>query len=70
MVDDATKLMVDEGEPIHRIGELLHESWMLKRGLATSVTNDRLTRSIRPRWRRARPVVNCSAPAGVVSWYL
>jgi D-glycero-alpha-D-manno-heptose-7-phosphate kinase len=42
MVDDAMELMVDEGEPIHRIGELLHESWMLKRGLATSVTNDRV----------------------------
>jgi D-glycero-alpha-D-manno-heptose-7-phosphate kinase len=42
MVDDAMELMVDEGEPIHRIRELLHESWMLKRGLATSVTNDRV----------------------------
>jgi D-glycero-alpha-D-manno-heptose-7-phosphate kinase len=42
MVDDAMEVMVDEGEPIHRIGELLHESWMLKRGLATSVTNDRV----------------------------
>ena len=42
MVDDAVELMVDEGEPIHRIGELLHESWMLKRDLATSVTNDRV----------------------------
>jgi D-glycero-alpha-D-manno-heptose-7-phosphate kinase len=27
MVDDAMELMVDESEPIHRIGELLHESW-------------------------------------------
>jgi len=42
MVDDAMEVMVDEGEPIYRIGELLHESWMLKRGLATSVTNDRV----------------------------
>ena len=42
MVDNAMELMVDENEPIHRIGELLHESWMLKRGLATSVTNDRV----------------------------
>jgi D-glycero-alpha-D-manno-heptose-7-phosphate kinase len=42
MVDDAMELMVDERQPIHRIGELLHESWMLKRGLATSVTNDRV----------------------------
>jgi D-glycero-alpha-D-manno-heptose-7-phosphate kinase len=42
MVDEAMELMVDEGEPIHRIGELLHESWMLKRGLSTSITNDRV----------------------------
>jgi D-glycero-alpha-D-manno-heptose-7-phosphate kinase len=42
MVDDAMELMVAEGEPIHRIGELLHDPWMLKRGLASSVTNDRV----------------------------
>jgi D-glycero-alpha-D-manno-heptose-7-phosphate kinase len=68
-VEDAMELMVDEGEPIHRIGELPHESWMLKRGLATSVTNDRFTKSIRPRWRRERPV-NCLAPAVAVSCHL
>jgi D-glycero-alpha-D-manno-heptose-7-phosphate kinase len=42
MVDDAMELLVDDREPIHRIGELMHESWMLKRGLATTVTNDRV----------------------------
>jgi D-glycero-alpha-D-manno-heptose-7-phosphate kinase len=42
MVDDAMELIADEREPIHRIGELLHESWMLKRSLANRVTNDRV----------------------------
>jgi D-glycero-alpha-D-manno-heptose-7-phosphate kinase len=42
MVDQALDLLTDEHEPIHRIGELLHESWMLKRGLASRVTNERV----------------------------
>jgi galactokinase/mevalonate kinase-like predicted kinase len=42
MVDDAIELMVAEHEPIRRIGEFVHESWMLKPGLATSITNDRV----------------------------
>jgi D-glycero-alpha-D-manno-heptose-7-phosphate kinase len=42
MVDDAMEPMVDEDEPIHRIGELLHEFRMVKRRLATSITNDRV----------------------------
>jgi D-glycero-alpha-D-manno-heptose-7-phosphate kinase len=42
MVDQAVEMIADEREPIRRIGELLHESWMLKRGLASRVTNDRV----------------------------
>src|SRR5205823_8244354 len=39
MVDTAMDLLLDETEPIHRLGEMLHESWMLKRTLASPVTN-------------------------------
>jgi len=42
MVDDAMELLADVREPAHKLGELLHESWMLKRGLADRVSNDRL----------------------------
>lgn len=40
MVDQAEALLADEREPIHRLGELLHEAWMVKRGLASNVSND------------------------------
>ncbi|MBV8888449.1 MAG: kinase [Alphaproteobacteria bacterium] len=39
MVDHAQTLLVDEREPIYRIGEMLNEAWMVKRGLASGVTN-------------------------------
>jgi D-glycero-alpha-D-manno-heptose-7-phosphate kinase len=42
MVDQALAVVTDEREPIYRLGELLHESWMLKRGLASRVTNERV----------------------------
>jgi D-glycero-alpha-D-manno-heptose-7-phosphate kinase len=42
MVDQAAAILLDEREPVHRLGELLNESWMLKRSLAKSVTNDRV----------------------------
>jgi D-glycero-alpha-D-manno-heptose-7-phosphate kinase len=42
MVDEAMAMLCDEREPIHRIGDLLHESWMLKRSLASRVTNQRI----------------------------
>jgi D-glycero-alpha-D-manno-heptose-7-phosphate kinase len=41
LVDDAQKILMSK-EPIVRLGELLHESWMLKRQLASAVTNDRI----------------------------
>ncbi len=42
MVDEAMELLLDEREPVHRLGEMLHQSWMLKRSLAGRVTNDRI----------------------------
>jgi len=39
MVDEAAHLLADEHEEIWRLGELLHESWMLKKQLAGPVTN-------------------------------
>lgn len=40
MVDQAQALLTDPRESVHRIGELLHEAWMVKRSLATRVSND------------------------------
>lgn len=40
MVDQAQALLADEREPIHRLGELLHEAWQVKRSLASGVSND------------------------------
>ena len=42
MVDAAMDLLLDEREPVHRLGEMLHESWMLKRSLAGRITSDRI----------------------------
>ena len=38
MVDEALKVLQSNGRPIREIGELLHESWRLKRELADDVT--------------------------------
>src|SRR5207248_1546804 len=42
MVDQAMDLLLDEHEPVHRWGEMLNESWMLKRSLASCVSNSRI----------------------------
>ena len=42
LVDDAAALVADEREPVSRLGGLLHQSWMLKRELASGLTNDRV----------------------------
>jgi D-glycero-alpha-D-manno-heptose-7-phosphate kinase len=39
MVNSATDILLDPRIPIREFGELLHESWLLKRGLADSVSN-------------------------------
>jgi len=39
MVDEAETILTDESEPAWRLGELLDESWRLKKQLARAVTN-------------------------------
>jgi D-glycero-alpha-D-manno-heptose-7-phosphate kinase len=38
MVDIGESILCDEREPIERLGDLLHEAWMLKRTLSSKVT--------------------------------
>ncbi|MCF8054655.1 MAG: kinase [Deltaproteobacteria bacterium] len=40
MVDEAYRKLTAPGETVSGFGELLHEAWMLKRGLSTQVSND------------------------------
>jgi D-glycero-alpha-D-manno-heptose-7-phosphate kinase len=42
MVDVALEILIDERRPILELGQLLHESWRLKRELADSVSNQRI----------------------------
>jgi D-glycero-alpha-D-manno-heptose-7-phosphate kinase len=42
MVDEATGLITDGREPIRRVGALLHEAWMLKRGLSSQLMNQKV----------------------------
>ncbi len=39
LVDEAAAWLADERRPVHCLGELLHHSWMLKRQLATGISN-------------------------------
>jgi D-glycero-alpha-D-manno-heptose-7-phosphate kinase len=39
MVDSAVDILLDEKTPLRELGELLHQSWQLKRELADSVSN-------------------------------
>ncbi len=42
MVDSAAEILQDEKVPLRELGELLHESWRLKRELANSVSNSQI----------------------------
>jgi D-glycero-alpha-D-manno-heptose-7-phosphate kinase len=42
MVDEATSILASPADPVEPFGCLLHESWKLKRSLATGVTTDRI----------------------------
>jgi len=42
MVDSAGEILQDENAPLRELGELLHESWRLKRELADSVSNSQI----------------------------
>lgn len=39
MVNEAKSILQGNDEPIRKMGELLHESWMLKRGLTKKISN-------------------------------
>jgi D-glycero-alpha-D-manno-heptose-7-phosphate kinase len=41
-VDSAVDILLDRNSPLRELGELLHESWLLKRELAESVSNSKL----------------------------
>ncbi len=42
MVDQALNILMNERTPISELGQLLHQSWLLKRELADSVSNPRI----------------------------
>jgi D-glycero-alpha-D-manno-heptose-7-phosphate kinase len=42
MVDSAVDILVSESTPMRELGELLHETWMLKRELASTVSNNQI----------------------------
>lgn len=42
MVDDAVGILLDPKAPLRELGELLHESWRLKRELADNVSNSQI----------------------------
>jgi D-glycero-alpha-D-manno-heptose-7-phosphate kinase len=42
MVEEATKILDSKINPVEAFGKLLHESWMLKRTLAKTITNSKI----------------------------
>ena len=42
MVRQAIEILGDDSVPLSKFGELLHESWLLKRGLSESVSNEKI----------------------------
>lgn len=42
MVDEAAEIMGNDGRSIVELGQLMHESWQIKRSLAQSVTNHKI----------------------------
>ncbi len=44
MVDEALEILLSPTTPLERFGELLHESWLLKRSLASGVTTSEIDR--------------------------
>ncbi len=42
MVETAVDILADQRTPLRELGDLLHESWQLKRQLADNVSNDRI----------------------------
>jgi D-glycero-alpha-D-manno-heptose-7-phosphate kinase len=42
MVDSAVDVLLDKKAPLRELGELLHDSWRLKRELAAKVSNEQI----------------------------
>jgi D-glycero-alpha-D-manno-heptose-7-phosphate kinase len=42
IVERAYEILVDDRAPVSELGKLLHESWVLKRELASNVSNDKI----------------------------
>ena len=42
MVDSAAEILLDQKAPLRELGELMHQSWQIKRELAASVTNSQI----------------------------
>jgi D-glycero-alpha-D-manno-heptose-7-phosphate kinase len=42
MVDEAVEMLCGRADPIENFGRLLHEAWLIKRGLATNVTTSKV----------------------------
>jgi D-glycero-alpha-D-manno-heptose-7-phosphate kinase len=42
LVDSAIDVIVDERAPLREVGKMLHESWVLKREIATCVSNNQI----------------------------
>ena len=42
LVDSAADILLDAKAPLRELGELLHQSWLIKRELATSVSNSQI----------------------------
>ena len=42
LVDSAADILIDQKSPLRELGELMHQSWLLKRELASSVSNSQI----------------------------
>ena len=68
MVDSAVDILQDEKAPLRQLGELLHESWRLKRELADTVSIGKSTKCTMLRAMLARSVVSSWALAVADLW--
>ncbi len=44
LVNEAEKALVDKTDGLERFGQLLHEQWLIKRGMSSQITNDDIDR--------------------------
>ena len=58
-VDEGIKILQQPNRPLDDLGRLLHESWRLKKELASGSPRPRSTRSTRPAWPAAPWAASC-----------